>query len=125
MNKQEYIKQFLEDGIKEGEEFIKNREEMNDEVRDLPNDCSGIEINGTICQNPDYKIDILSGNNHSIGYMVGLVETSKKLLMLNDFTDEEFDNFLKEEEETRKHNDKIMQELKDYVKSNDPNLLND
>ena len=123
MNKQEYIKKFLEDGIKEGEDFIKSREEMNDAVRELPNDCKGIEIDGQICQNPDYKLDILTGNNHSIGYMTGLIETSKKMLMLNKFSDEEFENFLEEEEETRKHNEKVMQELKDYVKSKNPNLL--
>ena len=125
MNKQEYIKKFLEDGIKEGEEFIKSREEMNDEVRELPNDCKGIEIDGQICQNPDYKLDILTGNNHSIGYMTGLIETSKKMLMLNNFTDTEFEDFLKKEEETRKHNEKIMQELKDYVRSKNPDLLKD
>ena len=125
MNKQEYIKKFLEDGIKEGEDFIKSREEMNDAVRELPNDCKGIEIDGQICQNTDYKLDILTGNNHSIGYMNGLIETSKKILMLNNFSDEEFEKFLEEEEKVRKHNEKVMQELKDYVKSKNPNLLNE
>ena len=123
MNKQEYIKKLLEDEIKDGEEFIKSREIMNDSVRHLPNDCDGIEIDGEICHNPDYKLDVLVGNNYSIGYMTGLIETSKKMLMLNDFNDNEFQDFLKEEEYTRKHNDKVMQELKDYINSQNPNLL--
>jgi uncharacterized HAD superfamily protein len=125
MNKQEYIKKFLEDEIKEGEDFIKSREEMNDSVRHLPNDCSGIEIDGEICHNPDYKLDLLTSNSHSIGYMRGLIETSKKILMLNSFDDIEFQDFLKKEEETRKHNDKVMQELKDYINSKNPDLLKD
>ena len=124
MNKQDYIKNFLEEGIITAETFIKEREEMNEDVSDLPNDCTGVEIDGIICQNPDYKIDILTGNNHSIGYMTGLIETSKKMLMLNEFSDEEFDNFLIEEEKTRIHNDKVMSDLREYIKTKNPDLLN-
>lgn len=125
MKKEDYIKKMLNDGIVDADKFIKEREEMNLEIIDLPNDCLGIEINDMICENQNYKLDILTGNNHSIGYMNGLKETSKKILMLNSMNDVEFEEFLIEEEKTKQHNDKVMRDLKEYIKTKNPNLLND
>jgi len=124
MVKEDYIQKTLEDSIKEADIFIKERYEMNAEIEKLPNDCKGIEIEGEICENPDYKIDILTGNYHSIGYMEGVRKIAKEILMLNDFSNIEFEEFLQEQEEIRKHNDKVMSDMKEYIRTKNPDLLN-
>jgi len=124
MKKEDYIKKTLEEAIVEADKFIKEREDMNSEVEELPNDCKGVEIDGVVCENPDYKIDILTSNYHSIGYMVGVRKIAKEILMLNDFSNIEFEDFLKEQEKIRKHNDKVMSDMKEYIRTKNPDLLN-
>jgi len=124
MTKENYIKKMLEESIEIANKHIKERYEMNNELEDLPNDCKGIEIDGEICENPDYKIDIISGNLHSIGYMEGVKKTAEDLLMLNDFSEQEFKDFLEEQEQIRYHNKKVMDDMKEYIKTKNPDLLN-
>jgi len=115
MNKQEYIINFLENNIKDGKELIEELEKINSEIYHLPNDCYGIEIDGKICKNPNYKLDILTGNNHTIGYMNGLIEISKKIIMFIKFNEYEFQDFLKKNEIIKKQNNEIIQELTKHI----------
>jgi len=122
MNKQEYIEKLLNDSIKTANEHIKEKLEMVSEVEELPNDCKGVEIDGDICENPDYKFEILTENFHSIGYMEGVKKTAEDVIMLNNFTDIEFEDFLKEQERVRIHNEKVMKDMKDYIEGKNSDL---
>ena len=104
--------------IKEGYDAIKEYEE-------LPNDCKGVEINDEICENPDYKIDALTNFYHQIGYMEGVKQTAKNTLMLNDLSCVEFEEFLEEQKQVGFHNKKVMDELREYIKTKITDLLNE
>jgi len=114
MDKNKYLEDLLHENIKTAKAFIKEHEKINDEVKDLPNDCTGIEIDGIVCENPNYKLDILTSNAHTIGYMTAVIKTSEEVLMINNFTNTQFEKYLKQQEEVKIHNEKIMKDLKGF-----------
>ena len=123
--KEKYIKEMLEESIIDADKRIKEGYDSIKEYEELPNDCKGIEIDGEICENPDYKIDALTNFFHQIGYMEGVKKTAQDMLMLNDFSIIEFKEFLIEQEEIEIHNKKVMDDMREYIKTKNPDLLND
>ena len=111
MDKNEYIIKLLTDEIKDVNIRVSKYGEELESIRELPNDCKGVTINDVVCENPDYKLDMLESHFHVVGYLNGVRETAKKLLMLVEFDDDEFEKFLIEQDEIKAHNDKVQVEL--------------
>ena len=124
MDKDKYIKNLLEESIVDADKHIKEHYAINKDIEKLPNNCKGVEINGDVCENNDYKFDVLTGNYHSIGYMEGVKKTAEDMLMLKDFSDVEFENFLEKQKEIEIHNKKVMDDMTKYIKTRNPDLLN-
>jgi len=113
--KEEYINTMLLENIEIASKSIKELYEELEEIRELPNDCTGIMVDGYVCENPDMKLDLLSNNYHVIGYMECLRAQSTELLNLRTMNDEEFEEYLKDQEEIKKHNDLEMQKVHDMI----------
>ena len=113
--KDKYIETMLLENIDTATKSIKDLYEEIEEIRNLPNDCYGIEIDGEICENKDYKIDLLTNHSHVIGYMECLKAQSTELLNLNTMNDEEFELYLIEQEKIKIHNDTEMERLREYL----------
>jgi len=113
--KEEYINLMLLENIDIATKVIKETYEELEEIRELPNDCTGIIVDGYVCENPDMKIDLLTNHYHVIGYMECLKSQSTDLLNLRTMNDEEFEKYLIEQEEIKKHNDLEMQKIKDMI----------
>ena len=105
--KDEYIRLMLVENI---DIATKTIDELYVEV-ELPNDCTGIMIEDMVCENPDYKIDLLTNHLHVIGYMESQRALSKELLELNNMNDDEFEEYLIEQEQVRIHNEREMEKL--------------
>lgn len=119
-NKDMYIKLMLAENIKIANDTIDELKKEIEEINTLPNDCTGIDIDGMTCENKDYKIDILTNHYHVIGYMECLRAKSQEILELFDMTDVQFEEYLVEQEEIEKHNQEEMEKLWDmFDKSND------
>lgn len=117
MNKKEqYIKDQLLENIDRAKKCIKNWYTDIKEIEKLPNDCYGIDIDGHLCENNNYKIEFLTGAYHQIGYMECLKEQSKQTLKLNDMNNIEFDKYLINQENIRIHNESQMKRLKNNFK---------
>lgn len=116
MKKEKYIKDYLKKNIKLADKTISELEKELKDILKLPNNCKGIIIDGLKCENNNYKIDTLTNHYHVIGYMNALKENSKKMLDFNKMSDKDFQEFLKEQEEIKIHNDKVQKELKDLIK---------
>ena len=117
MKKSKYIKKFLKKNIKDAKKMIKNRYSDVKDLKDLPNDCYGHEIDGFICENKDYKIDAMTSHYHVIGFSECLKSLSKQIMILNSMSKKEFKKFLKEQEEIRKHNKKEKKRIMKIIKS--------
>jgi len=115
--KEQYVSNLLNNEILNSEKQI---DKLNNDVKsilDLPNDCYGIDIDGEICQNKDYKIDLLTNYHHQIGYYNGVIQTAKNMIMFNGFNIKDFEDFLIEQEKIKKHNDKVMSDLLKLMKN--------
>jgi uncharacterized HAD superfamily protein len=120
--KEEYINTMLLENIEIATKSIKETYEELEEIRELPNDCTGILIDGFVCENPDMKIDLLTNLYHVIGYMECLRAQSTELLNLRTMNDDEFEKYLIEQEEIKKHNDLEMQKIQDMIQNRKDNL---
>jgi hypothetical protein len=118
MKKQEYIRAMLRDNINVAEKTIKELYDEIKELNQLPNDCSGIMIDDMICENPNYKIDLLTHNYHVIGYMESMRALSNEMLMLESMNSEEFEDYLLEQAEIEKHNQEEMERVRKYIENN-------
>jgi len=116
MKKEKYIISMLKENIDNATERINELYNEIEEVNKLPNDCTGIMIDDVLCENKDYKIDILTNHYHVIGYMESQKALSKEILELNNMTDEEFEKYLIEQEDIRIHNEKEMLKIKNLLK---------
>lgn len=111
--KENYINTMLLENIDIANKSIKELYEENEEINKLPNDCNGITIDGELCKNKDYKIDLLTNNYHVIGYMECLKATSTEMLNLRTMNDVEFDEYLIEQEKIKVENDKELKKITD------------
>jgi len=117
MNKKDaYIRAMLVENVSTAKETIEELYKEIEELNKLPNDCTGIEIDGFICENKDYKIDILTNHYHVIGYMECLRAKSEEMLELLDMTDNDFEDYLIEQEEIEKHNREEFRKLEKMIK---------
>lgn len=117
MNKKEnYINTMLLENIEIASKTIQELEEELEEIRELPNDCTGIIVDGEVCENKDMKIDLLTNHAHVIGYMQCMKAQSTTLLNLRTMDDNEFETYLIDQEEIKKHNDKEAQKIHDMIK---------
>ena len=115
MNKEEYIKKMLEENIETATKTIEELYIEVEELRLLPNDCEGIIIDGEECENKDFKIDAMTSHLHVIGYMESLRSLSKNILELNDLSQEDFEEYLKEQEEIHEQNKKEMDRVRNLL----------
>lgn len=113
--KEEYIKTLLLENISTAEQTIKELYEEILEINELPNDCKGIYIDNILCENSNYKIDLLINHYHVIGYMEALKEHSKEMLNFNTMTDQEFESYLIKSEKIQKENKKEMEKIKNIL----------
>jgi hypothetical protein len=115
MKKEDYIKATLIENIEISDKTIKELYDEIDEINTLPDNCLGVEIDGMICENPSYKRDLLTGNYHIIGYMEALRELSKDMLKLNAMDDENFQQYLIEQEEIHKNNQLEIEKMNEII----------
>jgi len=116
MNKKDtYIRLMLAENIKTANETIEELYSEIEELNKLPNDCTGIEIDGIICENKDYKIDLLINHYHVIGYFECLRSKSQEMLELLDMSDETFEEYLIKQEEIEKHNREEMERVRKMI----------
>ena len=121
--KDEYIRLMLNENIDTATKTIEELYAEVEELRKLPNDCTGIDIEGMVCENPNYKIDLLTGHMHVIGYFESQRTLSKELLELNDMDDDQFEDYLIEQEDIRIHNEKELEKLNSLFSSSDKDTL--
>lgn len=113
-----FIKKELKENIKMAKKRIDVLYTEKNEAEKLPNDCTGFVCeDGVVCENPNLKIDLLTGYEHQIGYLECLLNNSINILSILEMTDDEFDNHLKRNAEIDKQNMKTLAELKKRIKS--------
>jgi hypothetical protein len=117
ITRNEYIRDMLENNIHVATETIDELYKEVGLVDELPNDCLNIEIDGQMCYNKDYKIDIISGHMHTIGYMACLKHESELMLGLLCMTEEEFQEYLKEEIAIEIENKQTLDDLMSKIKN--------
>lgn len=111
MNKKDYTQNMLKNNIHVAKNTIDELYEELKEINELPNDCKGIYINGDLCENPDYKYEIMSSHMHIIGYMEGSKFVSETLLGIMNLNDDDFNKMLEIEKNIDVENSNIIDEL--------------
>ena len=110
----ESCKENIEVAKKEIAMLYKDFHELKNKI---PNEPIGyISEDGIKVLNPDYKIDILTGIIHQIGYWEGNRALSYDVLNLINMSDDIFKKFLEEEHIVKKKNDETIKELLDKIK---------
>jgi len=115
MKNVEYIKKQMEQNIKYADKHIKKCYDELKQVEKLPLDCTGVVIDGMVCENPQLKIDSVGNYQHQIGYLECLKNQSKEILNILNMDDNDFDKFEKRQKHIEKQNAKTMKELKDKI----------
>ena len=100
MKKDEYIRLMLLENIDISSKTLKELEVDIKEISELPNDCTGMVINGEVCENKNYKHDMLNQQMHIVGYFEAMKEQSKLLLSITTMDDKEFDDYLADQGNT-------------------------
>jgi len=118
MNKNTYIKEFLEAEIDTAMKYLDNHETLIEEILELPNNCYGVNINDVVCKNENYKIELLTATYNEIGIMSGVASTSAKILDMIKLDEDEFQKFIKEQQDIKTHNNGVMDILEKYVENN-------
>jgi len=109
--KDEYIKTMLLENIEVASKTIDELYAEVEDIRKLPNDCTGIDIEGMVCENPDYKIDLITSHMHVIGYFESQRSLSQEILALNSMDNDDFEEYLNEQDDIRIHNEKEFEKL--------------
>jgi hypothetical protein len=119
-----YITNLLTNELADAKKKINKLQEDIERYIKLPNNCLGIDIDGLVCENPNYKLDMLTNLYHQQGYWNGVAQLSKNLIMFRGFSELDLEQFLIKQEEIKKHNKKVMDDLLNTIKSKNPNLYN-
>lgn len=113
----EYLK------VKLSENFEKNKDRIDflykelEELEKLPNDCKGFVMSdGYVIENNDYKLDIMTNYYHQIGYLTCLNSEFPKIIKILNMSDEEMNQYIKEELEIEKKNEKYLNEIFNRIK---------
>jgi hypothetical protein len=120
MEKQlKFIKKELKENIKMSKKRIDDLYSEKNQAEKLPNDCLGyVDEDGIKCENPNMKIDLLTGYEHQIGYLECLLNNSINILSILEMNDSEFESFIKRDKEIEEQNKKTLAELKKKIKFN-------
>lgn len=108
MEKQDFIKGMLEENIRLAEVELQNALNNINDLDKLPDDCTNLDIDGEICENKNYKFDIINTYSHYSGYMEGIKFLSEQLLVIHDMNQDAFDAFIVSEME--ESNDSLPEE---------------
>jgi hypothetical protein len=112
----EFLKKELAKNIEYADSHIKKCYKEMKEYLNLPNDCTGYKFkDGAICENKDFKIDMLTNYQHQIGYMECLKNHSKDVLDLLNMSDVQFELHQQEQKEIDEHNRNEMLRVKQFI----------
>lgn len=111
---QKYLMQQARENHKLADEkIVKLCEEYLNIFLTIPNNPIGLVFeDGVENKNPNYKIDLLTGLMHQIGYWESMRVQSQNLLRFMLLDDSEFERFEAEQEEIKEHNARTIKQLK-------------
>lgn len=118
MKQIDYVKRELAADIKNANKHLNMLYKEVAIMRELPDDCTGYVFDdGVVCENKEYKHDMLQSYYHQIGYNECLKNNSKNILSVLSYSDEDFDNFIARQKLIEKQNKKTLSIIRNNIKN--------